>query len=486
MNTTALNGKVTSIYEYRRPYGAGTKSTLLATTPTRIYESTDYGANWTYIANLTGTARPTWETFTDSSNVSHAFLANGVDFIKYDGTTVSAVASTYPWAQNPAYITAYDDRLIAAGCNSDPYKIWVSGILDGTDWFSGTDSAAVSWTMKGEKGNRVTGLGKVYNFLAIFQRRSVDIITEADPSSSTSQQITVSFNIGTTSHWSIQSIGNKLYFANENHFCRGKLIDAIENGLQIEYIDDNIVNKYKKIQNLDDIISIYDDTHNEIQWAIRNFGHIRNDMCLVYNLGLSDAKGELGMQDVWSGWFDGDGYEPYTLAPVICSDGMTRIYRGDEDGYIYVMEEDEQYKDEITAGNQDIVTSIHLPPFITYGMGARKRARDFIPRLYQKYEGSTTVQWVVDGSLLRPTTAYTIGLRNTVPYYHDGTDTKYKQLWNNTIWNDRPIMPTVITVNQPFNYIEFVITNSGANAQDEISYNGSELYYQVFGTRHVV
>ncbi len=506
INTTALDGAITSIYNYRRPDGASVTNLVLVSAGKKIYKWDSDSAAFVEIANLNSGARPDWVSFTDGSNISYAFMCNGTDFIKYDGTTVSTACASPPWAWGaPRYLQAMGDRVLAAGTDSDPYKVFVSGALDGTD-FKPDSGSSLYWTVKGAKGDRVTGLGNVYNFGVIFQEFSTNIITAADPGATGAEQIRVSTQYGTTSNWSVQTVGNKLYFADESHIYRATLRDAIENGLIVVPCDKAILKKYNEKITSEDIVSAYDPVHEEIHWSFstdRIASNPKKDTTLVYSTALSGVREDGLHRDVWSGWFTGVGYEPHTVGAIktavadLAKDlrhqtGTTGtdypyIWRGDEDGYVYIMEEHEQYKDETRAGGVTTENAI-VPEIITAavyprGLGMNKYARHFAPMLYQRYNNAIQAQWIIDGRYIGPDDDMTIDLINLVPYWNDGTDTDQQQLWSNTVWSELPVMPVLIGIDEPFNYIQFRITCDGSNARDEIAFAGGELYYQIQGLR---
>ena len=495
-NTTALSGAITSIYDFRRPSGSGTASILLVTAGTWLYKWNTSTLVFDAIQELSTSTRPTWATFQDSNAVSYAILANGTDFIKYNGSAVTNVsAAAYPWTDNPRYIMAYDDRMLASGCDSDPYKVFVSDTLDCTDWLPGAGATAVYWTVKGQKGDRVLGLGTIYNFALFFQQFGVTLINEADPDSTTSVQRQVSSQYGTTSHWSIVTIGDYIYFAGQNHIYIGMLREAIEEGLVVREIDDNIHNLYKEVNNATDIVSVYDPVHNEILWGIETRAYGKNNYSIVYNLKRSSPADKI---HVWSGWFSGTGYEPYTLGSVKTSTGDIYVYRGDESGYVYIMEESTQYKDETVAAT--VITEKNIPYEITtaavmpYGLGITKRARQFYPYLSQRYDASTKLQWIVDSRFIGPDTdQYVTGpepgdeqyvtLYNRVPFWSAGTQTKTSQTWGSTLYGQNAVMPRPVSINEGFQYIQFKIINVGSNAKEHLTYGGGELWYQVHRLR---
>jgi len=484
LNSTAAGDAITSEYDYRRPAGSTTASILLVTAGKTLYTQNTTTGVLTSIASLNSSDRPTWCTSMESG-ISYAIMANGTDCIKYDGTTVSNVDTNedYPWSSGqPRYVIEYGNRVLAAGCDSDPYTIWVSGLMDCDDWKSGAGTAAVYWTARGASGDRVTGLSTVYNFGVFFQSDAVSIITEADADSSTSKQVAVCKDYGTTSHWSIQSVNNKLYFVDESHIYKGILRNAIENGLEVSLIDKNILRKYTGVANATDVVSVYDVENKEIIWGFKSKGQTYVNTSIVYNVALSDS--DLNGREIWSGWFENasKSFNPYTLASVITSTGATKIYTGDESGYVYIMGEDNQYKDNATDVPSEIRTKALMPGGMTMG----KRGRIFTPNVAQRYEGSTYVEWITNGARSYPSSTRYLKLRNLVPYWEAGTVSRQTQIWDETIWNERPIMPRQVTIDTPFNYIQFLIKNDGTNDRDEIHYSGGEFHFQYDSLKRVV
>ncbi len=501
VNATAMSGKVTSIYEWRRPYGTSTRSTILVTSGRWLYSINATTGATTQLAYLSTEDRPTWASFPNASGTSCAYMANGTDFFIYDGTTVSSACADPPWTNcAPRYIKAYGDRLLASGCDSDPYKVFVSDQLDGTD-FKPASGAALYWTVKNIKGERVSGLGLIYNFAVFFQASSTTIITGADASSSSYSQIVVSHEYGTTSHWSVQSVGAYMYFADESHIYRAYLRDAVENGLVVEPCNGNIGGTYTDKAKSTDMVSVYDPNCGEIWFGMnteRFTSNARKDTALVYNLNLSKNTTE-GYKDIWSGYFNGDGFEVYSLALVITPvaaltydhrkmQGLTGteypyVWRGDEDGYVYICGEDEKYLDDDNYVPSEITTGAIAP----WGVGYQKYAREFAPLVYERYKDAIQVQWIVDGRYELPSTAVYVELENTVPYWNDGTTyPDMKQQWNSTVWNEMPVMPVLISIDEPFNYIQFRLKCAGTNARDAIAYSGGELYYQLQGVQRPV
>lgn len=481
--TTQLDGKITSIHDFTRPDGSSFIQTVLVTAGETVYSINTTTGVATEQIGLNSTARPTWVNFQDSAGAYYAFICNGTDFFKFDGTTWSEATANAPWITGaPRYIVEYDNSLIAAGIDSDPYRAYVSENRDGTDW-KPNEGAASYWTMKSTDGDRITALKPMYDYCMIFQQGGVEIITEADPQSTTSEQIRISHWYGTTSHWSVQAIGNTIYFADESHIYRGTLRAAVENSLEVEFIDTNILQKYRNVTHVDDIVSVYDAKHKEVQWGIELKGAGRKNMALVYNIGLSGVRQYIGHVDVWSGWFEGSGFEVYSYGTVLDDDRKPVIWCGDEDGYVYKLYEEFQWKDEVglpsNPTENNIVTSIVTGVIAPYDITVIKRARQFVPKVFQRYDGSATLQWIVDSRYIKPSTAKAITLYGFVPNWEDGDKTRQLQKWgDNVIMAHNPVLVRPITVDEPFHHIQFKLNCAGANARDEISYNGMELWYQ--------
>lgn len=485
-----LGGPVTSLYQFSYPDGSGMLSTVLVTAGSTLYRWDEDTETFVFLANLSGTDRPCWATFTNGSNISHAFMCNGVDFIKYNGRTVSRVSpldSDYPWLRcAPRYLVEYDDRLMAAGCDSDPYKVFVSEALDGTNWLPGQGGTAQYWTAKGAKGDRVRGLATVYDYGVIVQERSVSIITEADPDSSTSQQILVNSEHGATSHWSVLSVGSMLYMADSNGIYRGVLRQAVENGLVFTDISDNVAQKYRAMRNYEDAVAVYDSQASEIWFCAANQTFNTKDTALVYSTRLSSGSGE--ERHVWSGWFDGSHFRPHSVAEVIMPDGARRIWSGDTAGYVSIHGEEHVHKDQYAAAgvaaSADITSEIVLPPMAPGGLAIAKMARQFTPTLAQRYNASTQVQYIIDGTYTEPTVSQYSTASGRIPDWRASTTTTEFQTWNSIVWADNPYIPVPLALFEPFKYVQFRLLNAGSNARDSISYSGAELLYQVHGVRH--
>ncbi len=603
LNSTALGSgaAVTSIYDYRRPDGSGYTRHILVTCGQYLYEYNESTNTGTLLRELLSDTRPSWVTFGNTVGGSVAIMANGSDFLTYDGfavtditfayddpqvdveflaasgwtstnwtgafatgwthttaqtsvlsfSTAAAIGTTYyiswevagctagsftiafggetktgiettntlkttatttgnlqitPTANfdgtivisvkpvvlnavisSPRYLMVYDDRVLSAGSDDYPYRVYVSNTFDGTDWNYGDPDVGHYWLMSGASGDRITGLGQMYDYGVILQQFGISIITGADPDDTATSQIKVSHDYGTTSHWSIQTVGNIIYFADESFVYRGVLREAIDNGMMVEPISRHIQKKYGAIKSVGDIVSVYDPTFEEIQWGCdTGIGATRKDTILAYSVGLSGAQSTQASgnyRDVWAGWYE--GFDPHCLAIVLDADDKPVIWRGDSRGFLYKMYESRQYKDESYAGvSVDVDTELVSAPYAPNGISTEKRMKTITPIAFQRFDSSLKLQWIIDGSYIKPSTARAISLYNRVPYWRDTTDTQRAQLWNSTVWNSRPYVIRPVTVDEPFRYIQLRLTSTGTNAQDETTYAGAEVLYQVHGLKH--
>ena len=488
LNSTALDGAVTSVYDFWQPDGSSQRQTTLVTAGTKLYKWNRDNDTFEAIRELSTSDRPVWASFYEGNKLTNAYMCNGIDFFRYDGTNITNITFVSGY-DAPRYILVYDDRMLAAGMDDHPYDVQVCNELDATDWTYGDPDVANEWSVNSTTGNRITGLALAYNFALFFQRDSVNIITGADVTSSSTEQITVSRSYGSTSHWSIQSVGNSVYFADENHLYRGVLRQAIENGLEVLPIDRNIRRKYKTVDEHSDIVSVYDKNTDEIYWGVRcNVGTIK-DTALVYSVEHSGQKVDIGWIDVWAGWWDnGVSYEPHTYGVVLNSGNVPEVWRGDSSGYVYIHEETttegryKQFKDFSAASSADIPTEIVTGAMQPSGITVTKKLQLFTPIISQYVNGSTYIQWLMDGSRIMPRTQRNLTLQSDIPFWNDTTNDQTTTLWGKTIWAHNEYIARPIGAQEPFRYLQIIVKNDGANAKDSVRYGGGEIAYYILTT----
>ena len=481
INTTALDGAVTSIHELVMLSGSSIVRTVLVSAGLAWYVWDGEGTTTcSKIKDLNTKDKPSIVTV-DYGGATYAVLANGVDFLKYDGSTVTnllSLASDFPSSGIPKYLQVYNTRLVAGGMITEPTRVRLSNPTDPTTW-----DANDFFTFE-DDGNLevVTGIGTMYDFLVTTKKNQIIINNESDPTSTTVKQIPVSKNIGSASHWGMQTVGSRLFFENSSGFFVGELREALEDGMVVSKIGANVENQFSQVQSFSSIDSVYDAAHKELLWGVQQRNYDKPNLALVFNLDLSNfTNGDY----VWSGWNRGDGYDPLTFGTVTSSSGKKEVWRGDSNGFVYRMDARESYKDEVGGSTDvDINTYIHLPPFIPSGLSIVKRFLDATAALYQNTNGSTTLSWIVDSSYLNPgVDGRVIEVDGHVPFWNDCVDGDYTEGWGTTIWIEKPILPAIVDVKQTGKFIEFIINNTGVNARDEISYHGLEIAYQVLGRK---
>jgi hypothetical protein len=476
LNATSLGGPIESIYQFVRPNGSGVTRTVLVSTDEKWFYWDESSDTFIEFADINSKDRPSLATFQDGTGKTFCFLANGTDFIKYDGTTVDRATSVFRSNSNPRYLMVYDNRLMATGCDLDPFIVFASDLLDGTTWGA---SSYFSFSNDNDR-ERIMGLGKFNDFLTVVKTTSVHILTEGDPASDTVEQIMVHDKNGTTSHWSIVTAGNNIFFSDASGVYRGQLRAAVENGMVVKKISDNIEAKYLNGFEYNRLSGIYLVEKDEIFWGFRDNLSDRYDKGLVFNKGLSifDTGLESNDRPIWSGVWDGNGFRSYTVGSVLDSNNKQQIWFGDEDGYVYVME-DTQFNDD----SNYIVTEIGLAPFYPAGLANRKRFNSFYPLVFMNHNESVKIDWVIDSSYRSPSVSVTMELEGNIPYWNDALSIDRTQKWGNTIFKDQPMIPVAIDVNDTGSFIQFFIKCAGTNSKDDIVYGGAELYYQVLNRR---
>lgn len=485
LNSDALDGAVTSIYDYWRPDGSGQIQITLVTAGKRLYKWRRDNDTFEELKELSNSDRPTWASFYEGNKRTQAYMCNGTDFFRFDGNTFTDITFVSGY-KAPRYILVYDDRMLAAGMDNAPYDVQVCEELDATDWTYGDPEVANEWSVNSTTGNRITGLALAYNFALFFQRDSVNLITGADVTSSATEQITVSRSYGSTSHWSIQSIGNSVYFADENHIYRGVLRQAVENGLEVLPIDRNIRRKYKTVSGHNDIVSVFNKNTEEVYWGVNcNVGN-KKDTALVYSVEHSGQKVDIGWIDVWAGWWDnGASYEPHTYGLILNADNIPEIWRGDSSGYVYIHEETDtegsynQFKDFNAASSADIPTEIVTGAVQPSGLTSTKKLQLYTPIISQFHNASTYIQWLINGSKIMPRTQRDLTLQSDIPFWNDTSNDQTTTLWGKSVFTHNVYIARPVGSQEPFNYLQIIIRNDGTNTKDAVRYGGGEIAYTI-------
>jgi hypothetical protein len=484
VNSSALDDEITNIFQYNRPFGSTLVRTILVATKSSWYKYNNDGT-FTKIATLSSTDRPSVVSFLDGSGNTIAILANGSDFLKYDGSadTVSNLVSlgAFSGTSFPRYLTVYDNRLMAAGCDNEPTRVFASNLLDPTAW-DANDFFKIDHDSDSE---RITGLATVWSFLIITKLRSINLVTEGDPTSTTVKSFAVARGFGAISHWAIQTVGNDLYFLNRDSFYVGRLREAVDNGMEVLDIGSFVNRKFADLEDFSDVTSVYDPEHKEIIWGFKQTSEAFANFAIVLSTELT-GMGQNGYRPVWSGFFKSDGLKTYTLGRIYDStSGQEQIWSGSENGYISFWYQDNYRQDQMSDGaggtiDKNITFLITTGIYYPYGLSRKKRFCNIFPSIYQRYDGSISLTYTVN--YIEAFEYDNVDYSGDIPYWNStGTDPE----WDSTTWAQNPMIPKKITLNVTGNLISFRISSTSEN-NNEIAYRGFEIYYQVLSQMGVV
>ncbi len=476
---STFDDPVSCIFDYHMVIAGEPSSELLVVAGSKWFKVNYATGVETEIHTLSTDTKPTIVAFNNGSGTMVAILANGTDFLMYDGTTVSNVTSGFQSASNPRYLLVYDNRLFATGCATDPYVVWVSAIEDPTTW-----GANDYFSQGNQGGDRYIGLGVLGPYALLFKKFQVEYVTEGNPQSDTVQHLVSSRQYGISSHWSYVTEGEVGYFVDESGIYVAYR-ESSQGTVRVEQIHEKVKNTFSQITQFDTIHAGYDPNRNEIMWGLQETGKDHPNVALVLNTKLTKLDYYQGWKIIWGGRFEGDGYVPSVFGNYVDSTGKILLLRADDVDSLYVMDEDSQYKD----GSEDVVAKIYTGAIAPYGLSGRCTFRGVTPSLWQKNDGSTNMAWVTDASYHgSDITALVwnnvlVSLTGDVPVWNEGNQASYLQVWGSTIWAENAVIPVTLDINVVGHYIEFMIWCDGTNADDEFEYGGLEFSFQPKGKR---
>ena len=98
-----------------------------------------------------------------------------------------------------------------------PARVWFSNIADPDTWTTGTDYFDVGLS----DGQEITGLGILGEYLVIFKRKSIYVLSGSGPSdwklsTTVNNLVNVENSVGCVSHRSIVQVGNDLWFMSDD------------------------------------------------------------------------------------------------------------------------------------------------------------------------------------------------------------------------------------------------------------------------------
>lgn len=277
---------------------------------------------WTNIDTGFTTGLDTW--FTQANN--KVYISNGTDNThSYDGTTVTDLGTSYPKAKYSAWWKNYlflcgDGNVGGTGYKS---RVWFSNLGDPDTITTGTDYFDVS----ASDGQEITGIAPLGQFLVIFKRKSIHILTGSNPSewvlsSSVNNMVTIANGIGCVSAKSIVQVGNDLWFASDDGF---RSIMRNEEGSVplIGIVSGNINTTFDSINKsaYSKICGAYYD--NKVYFAIPTGTSTTNNKVVVANTRI-----RLDNQLNPHPWFTYQGWAPYVFN-VHLSGNEAQLHWGD-------------------------------------------------------------------------------------------------------------------------------------------------------------
>jgi hypothetical protein len=212
-NELATEEPVVGLFTFITDAGV-TKELRMETTNLQYNNS----GTWTNIDTGFTTGLDTW--FTQANN--KVYISNGTDNThSYDGSAVSDLGTSYPkglysaWWKNYFFIAGD----AAIGGASYKNRVFFSNLGDPDTMTTGTDYFDVGKS----DGQSITGIYPLGEFLVIFKRKSIYIMSGSNPdawklSSSVNNLVSISNSVGCVSAKSIVQVGNDLWFASDDGF----------------------------------------------------------------------------------------------------------------------------------------------------------------------------------------------------------------------------------------------------------------------------
>lgn len=210
-DVSATAGKVTGLADYVTDAGTAFE---LRTKLTKLQYNN--AGTWTDLSSAFTTTLDTWMTQANNK----MYILNGTDnTFSYDGSTVTDLGASYPkgkyaaWWKNYFFICG-DAAIGATGYKS---RVFFSNLGTPDTMTTGTDYFDVGKS----DGQAITGIWPLGEYLVIFKRKSIYLMTGANPdawklSASVNNIVNIANGIGCVSAKSIVQVGNDLWFMSDD------------------------------------------------------------------------------------------------------------------------------------------------------------------------------------------------------------------------------------------------------------------------------
>lgn len=243
---------------------------------------------------------------------------------KWDGVSASAVAATPPPDGVGKYLCSHLGRMIMAGNDDFPFRLYLSSALDPEDWSSISPSNGTSLDLD-DNGDPegITGICSFQNRLYAFTRRSTYEITGTTADTFVVQRI--SNGIGCVSHASIVQVPNDVIFASDRGVHSLRQLDA---GRQTntQFLSRDIQRLWTELVNatkFKQFMASYDENINSYMISVVSGSDTVNKDILVYNI-------EFG---TWTRWVN---VNARSISTVLISN-KKKVLIGTENGKLSVL-----------------------------------------------------------------------------------------------------------------------------------------------------
>lgn len=212
---------------------------------------------------------------------------------KWDGVSASAVVATAPPDGPGKYLASHLGRMIMAGNQDFPYRVYFSSTFDPENWSTAAPADSTSFDLVDDGDpNGITGITSFQSRLYIFTRYSIYELTGSTPADAVLTK--VSSGIGCVGQASICQIPNDVMFCSDRgiHSLRqiesGKLTTSTFLSRDIQKLWTTLINPTI----FDRVMATFDDTINSYILSVPSSGQLKNDQLLVFNI-------EFGTWTVW-------------------------------------------------------------------------------------------------------------------------------------------------------------------------------------------
>ena len=322
-------------------------------------------------------AVPCYQPFNQKIYFTSTVTADGYN--KWDGASASAVAATPPADGVGKYLCAHLGRMIMAGQDDFPFRVYMSVSLQPENWSSGSGATSLDLDDDGDPEG-VTGVTSFQSRLYVWTRTSLYEITGNTPDTFIVNKITD--GIGCISHASIVKVPNDVIFASDRgvHSLR-----QIASGRQTEtaFLSRDIQKMWTTLLNSSlykRITAEYDKNINNYIISVPSSGQQNNDNLLCFNIEYN----------TWTVW---PNINARSISKVLLSNKYETIL-GREDGKITLI--NQLNRNDLDSGyTARFVTGVLYPGQIE----VEKKFKSITVLASTQSNSQYQVGWNIDGEV---------------------------------------------------------------------------------------